>query len=230
MSIRFRCPHCSAAIRVDDHLAGKKGKCPTCARAIGVPTENIFDDPSGMRSTLPVTTDYQAEPPPVRLPAAAPDPFDFSEPDEVLPADPGPVKRRPDRSVAVGLLIASVITLPIVAGCAGVFWMLRLWESKPPAAPVERAAHDDLTRLINRYGAPDEDESTAYDRPRPPIVTRIVTYRKERVRAVFVPDGEARMNTPPPYSHWKLVGFTDPVAEKALSAGEASSRLAARSK
>lgn len=36
--IRFECPYCQKSIRVDDAAAGKKGKCPQCAKLIDIPT------------------------------------------------------------------------------------------------------------------------------------------------------------------------------------------------
>lgn len=35
--IRFRCPHCEKPIGVGRHLAGKRGKCPSCGKTMSIP-------------------------------------------------------------------------------------------------------------------------------------------------------------------------------------------------
>jgi hypothetical protein len=55
---------------------------------------------------------------------------------------------------------------------------------------------DGAPPLITRYGIPDEDDSTAYDSPRPPIVIRMLTYKQEHVRAIYHAD--AKFGEPPP--------------------------------
>jgi hypothetical protein len=86
--------------------------------------------------------------------------------------------------------------------------------------------HDDLSQFVCRYGKPDIDDSTENDRPRPPIVTRMLTYKKEGVRAAYVPDAKA--GTPPPYRKWKLIGFQDPTNNAVLSAAEVVRRMQGR--
>ena len=39
--------------------------------------------------------------------------------------------------------------------------------------------------FVQRFGIPDTDESSENEDPRPPIVTRMLTYQKEHVRAIF---------------------------------------------
>lgn len=77
--------------------------------------------------------------------------------------------------------------------------------------------------VIAKYGKPDHVDSTEYDRPRPPIVTRMIEYRKERVRFVFFPDAPA--GSPPPYRSWKLMGMQDPRDNSVLSASEVTRRM-----
>lgn len=86
--------------------------------------------------------------------------------------------------------------------------------------------HDDLSQFVCRFGKPDLDDSTENDKPRPPIVTRMLSYKKEGVRAAYVPD--AKMGDPPPYRKWKLIGFQDPKSDAVLSAQEVVHRLQAR--
>lgn len=37
---------------------------------------------------------------------------------------------------------------------------------------------DDLSFFVSKYGKPDIDDSTQFDNPRPPIVTRWLVYKK----------------------------------------------------
>jgi hypothetical protein len=37
MPISFKCPHCQKSLKVKDHLAGKKGACPNCKKALMIP-------------------------------------------------------------------------------------------------------------------------------------------------------------------------------------------------
>lgn len=93
--------------------------------------------------------------------------------------------------------------------------------AKEPCVP-----HDDVSQFVCRYGKPDVDDSTENDGPRPPIVTRMLTYKKEGVRAAYVPD--ARIGDSPPYKKWKLIGFQDPKTDAVLSAQEVVRRMQAR--
>ena len=91
--------------------------------------------------------------------------------------------------------------------------------AKEPCVP-----HDDLSQFICKYGKPDVDDSTAYDKPRPPIVTRVLTYKKQRVRAAYIPSGVS-IGDPPPYKDWKLFGFQDPKTNAVLSPEEVARRM-----
>lgn len=42
MPIEFHCPYCTAAIRVADRAAGKRGKCPKCETVVIVPVLDAF--------------------------------------------------------------------------------------------------------------------------------------------------------------------------------------------
>jgi hypothetical protein len=87
---------------------------------------------------------------------------------------------------------------------------------------------DDYSALIRRFGPPDSDDSTQYDKPRPPMVTRWIEYEPEHVRIVFVPI--ARVGEPPPYVGWKVFAFIDTKAERTLTRDEAERRLQGRIK
>lgn len=80
--------------------------------------------------------------------------------------------------------------------------------------------------IIARYGKPDRVESTEYDRPRPPLVTRFLEYKKQHVRFAFLAD--APVGSPPPYTKWKLIGTQDPRDNSVLSEAEAAERMKSR--
>lgn len=82
--------------------------------------------------------------------------------------------------------------------------------------------------VIAKYGKPDRVDSTEYDRPRPLIVTRMLEYRKERVRFVFFPG--ASVGSPPPYRSWKLMGIQDTRDNSVLSASETTRRMSGRAR
>jgi hypothetical protein len=84
------------------------------------------------------------------------------------------------------------------------------------------ATKDQGKVVLARYGKPDLDDSTAYDRPRPPIVTRWLDYQEAGVRALFVADGG--MGDLPPYT-WKLIGFVDIARNEAIPFEEGDRRL-----
>ena len=66
-------------------------------------------------------------------------------------------------------------------------------------------AADDPPRFVARYGPPDLDESPGEEPGRPLLALRLLTYHRERVRAVYVRDESA---AGPP--KWALLGFTEP--------------------
>ena len=43
--LRFVCPQCSQAVRVDESAAGKKGRCPLCGAVVDVPLASQAPDP-----------------------------------------------------------------------------------------------------------------------------------------------------------------------------------------
>jgi hypothetical protein len=80
--------------------------------------------------------------------------------------------------------------------------------------------------ILFRFGSPDQDVSTANDRPRPLIVTRVLEYPRAGIRAVYVPD-VPNGTTPPPYDKWKLVRFIDTRTNTVISETPAVARLIA---
>ena len=84
----------------------------------------------------------------------------------------------------------------------------------------------DPAEIVAKYGKPDLVKSTEYDKPRPPFVTRMLEYKKERVRFALL--ANAPIGTPPPYKSWKLIGTQDPKDNSVISADEAERRLQPR--
>ena len=97
------------------------------------------------------------------------------------------------------------------------------------SGPAARADGNEAQAFIDRFGKPDDDESSETERPRPPIVTRMLTYKTDRVRAIFRADipfaSKERVA-----GRWKLVGYTDPTSNTKIAQDEAFLRLAKRSR
>ena len=87
---------------------------------------------------------------------------------------------------------------------------------------------DDFGPIVAAYGKPDRDDSTAYDTPRPPLVTRFIEFHPENVKIIFYPDG--RTGDPPPYSRWRVIGYIDINSNTKISAHEATRRMQSRIK
>jgi hypothetical protein len=96
--------------------------------------------------------------------------------------------------------------------------------STAPLPPIKFGVGDDLSAWLSRCDPPESDVSTAYDNPRPPIVTRSLSYPSKAVRVVFVPKGVS-IGSPPPYAEWKLMGLTDPSSNQPIEADEALRRM-----
>ena len=86
----------------------------------------------------------------------------------------------------------------------------------------------DPAQIIAKYGKPDRTKSTEYDKPRPPLVTRMLEYKKENVRFTLL--ANAPIGSPPPYTSWKLMGFQDPRDNSVISAEEMERRMRGRKK
>lgn len=100
-----------------------------------------------------------------------------------------------------------------------------LFRSVVPAIAVDT---DDLAPFVARWGKPDLVESTERDHPRPPLVTRLLTYRTPTVsvRAAFL--ALAKVGAPPPYSAWRLLGFQNAKTDAVISTPTAEIILRSR--
>ncbi len=72
------------------------------------------------------------------------------------------------------------------------------------ANSVDGTPQNDADEVVIHCGKPYKDDSTAYDSPRPPLVTRFIEYniKGTHLRFIYVP-GNGRVGDPPPYD-WKL--------------------------
>jgi len=105
----------------------------------------------------------------------------------------------------------------------GLLLLLALCGTVASAEKWKRAADLQQGELW-KYRSPDVDDSTQYDVPRLPMVTRWLIWKKERVRAWYVPDAPAA--SPPPYRRWKILAFVDETSKKPISTDEVKRRFA----
>lgn len=122
--------------------------------------------------------------------------------------------------------------LVVVVLAVGVIWAIR-WANSPPSLPsgmtVVNAPRDDLELFVARFGPPDTDESAEHEKPRPPIVTRLLTYSDEHVRVAY--RANVQVGSPPPYDgKWKIFGFLDPRTDAVITPAVAVERLSSRDK
>lgn len=85
-----------------------------------------------------------------------------------------------------------------------------------PAISEPINAKDDLDLFLKRYGTPDKDDSTLHDHPRPPIVTRFLTYKKERVKVIYLLEKD---------DSWRFLSFTDPKTNQVIKPAEVVARM-----
>jgi hypothetical protein len=136
------------------------------------------------------------------------------------------------RLFAVGaVIIFSVVVLCIVA------WVVSSTRNDPsPSSPPSSAQaldtndhavpKDKLEEFISKYGKPDKEDTTAYDNPRPPMVSRFLIYEPEHVRVLCLAD--TKIGAPPPYSKWMLIGFEDTQDDHVIHLSEVQERLKGR--
>lgn len=74
-----------------------------------------------------------------------------------------------------------------------------------------------------KFGKPDRVVSTEYDKPRPPVVTRLLEYKRAGVRIALL--ANAPVGSPPPYPSWRLMGYQDMASKEVIQQPEAERRL-----
>lgn len=83
-------------------------------------------------------------------------------------------------------------------------------------------------QIISIYGKPDKIKSSEYDDPRPPLVTRMLEYKKEHVRFTFL--SSEPIGKIPPHDDWLLIGTQDPSNNSVISIDVAKQRMEKRLK
>ena len=86
---------------------------------------------------------------------------------------------------------------------------------------------NDAELLLARCGRPTKDESTENNTPRPLIPSRVIEYKRQDLRFLFLPD--SKLTDAPPY-RWKLIGIidataTNPSEAQVVDPTEAAKRL-----
>src|SRR5437868_5514981 len=94
------------------------------------------------------------------------------------------------REVSIYKYMRKILYISIVFACLAFSASIGIAETMEEYVQTIKQVfgHNDLGHLIKTYGKPDNDDSTAYDKPRPPIVTRWITYYKADVKVIAVPD------------------------------------------
>jgi hypothetical protein len=93
--------------------------------------------------------------------------------------------------------------------------------------PIPATVTNDAQLLVSRCGKPDKDDSTEYDKPRPLIPARLITYKKAHLMFAYIPGADSRLGDPPPYA-WKLMGITDTRTKKAIALAQIQGALTKR--
>jgi hypothetical protein len=141
-----------------------------------------------------------------------------------------PVYARPPQRGMSGGTWALLIVGGLVVGCCLLGQVGRLFRGEPLGSPAPAARSSivpegrrGVTReqIIAEFGEPDEEDDTLHDHPRPPIVTKWLVYRPQRVKFMFVSSGSAANPTPP----WKLVGALDLETKNPLTADQTVKRF-----
>jgi hypothetical protein len=145
----------------------------------------------------------------------------------------GEEKRRSGSSPAVLVGAATLVLVAVLIFAFDRSTQNIQGDSNSPSASTETPAQsiytDDADRLIARCGRPSLDDSTADDKPRPPIPSRWIEYDQQKLRFMFIPGAGAKLGDLPPY-HWGLTGITDitardPSQARAIMPHEALERM-----
>lgn len=129
-------------------------------------------------------------------------------------------------SMGCGSIVGIVLLVGVLALVFGGSNSSNTSGSGSTSSPTPAGVRDDSKNFISIFGEPDHIESSEYDNPRPPIVTKILIYKKQKVQAAFIAD--VSLDTPPPYDAWKLLGFQDERTNQPISNDELQRRMGKR--
>lgn len=114
-----------------------------------------------------------------------------------------------------------------VAGVSFLVVSLACCCSDMPAGAPPVHLPSDPEGFIARFGAPDVDDSTERDNPRPIQLTRWLVYKKEDVRVFYIPEGRLGEF---PVQGWQHLQFQEADTKELLSSAQVAARLAKRDK
>ncbi len=125
---------------------------------------------------------------------------------------------------ALFFIVGFLILLYVIGKTQGVFTSTGRTPqtSAALANSADGTAPNDADEAVIRCGKPYKDDSTAYDAPRPPLVTRFLEYKIKgtHLRFIYVP-GNGHAGDPPPYD-WKLQMVANAKTNKLLSRDQLS--------
>lgn len=136
------------------------------------------------------------------------------------------VKVASKSSIGCGPIIGIALLIGFIALIFGGGNSSNTSGSNSTPQPTTAGTRDDSKNFISIFGEPDRIISTEYDDPRPPIVTKLLLYKKQNVQVAFIAD--APVNSPPPYDAWKLLGFQDGKTKQPISNDELQRRMGKR--
>lgn len=85
-----------------------------------------------------------------------------------------------------------------------------------------------LESFLAVYEPSDSDTSTENEKPRPPFLSRVLTYVNENVRVVCIPAGQPGWPHKSPVDGWNVFAFLDGDKDELLTAHQAVYRLTTR--
>src|SRR5262245_2075109 len=119
MPLLTRCPHCQKSLRVPDHAAGKKIRCPVCSEVFTAEEDIPVAHPVELPEPQAVTVAPLPPPLPPPLPVVQPAPRDPRLP------PPRPRERhQPQMKSPVPLILAIVGLVVLLAGGGIAAWLL----------------------------------------------------------------------------------------------------------
>jgi tetratricopeptide (TPR) repeat protein len=171
--IRFQCTGCGATIKVNDNLAGKRGKCPKCGTVVTIP----FPEPQPVDESAPPHVAESARPavaPPRPAPAPRTPPQPRAVPDEsayanwtaptpaVEPAAPqafvaSATKDKAKAGQGKAKLYAAVAAGVVIAGGVAAYFVVS-GKGKPATAQETQKLADGLAPVSSSGG--ESDSST----------------------------------------------------------------------
>jgi hypothetical protein len=85
-------------------------------------------------------------------------------------------------SVGCGLLLVALLGIPAYHAWKGAINP----QATPTAPTAPQAVGDEYDRWLDRFGSPDVLTSSEDEKPKPLMLSKILTYKKENVKVVFM--------------------------------------------